>query len=91
MTPRPYYPHKEEAVLFPSTIAHQPTLPFVVSGSAVFSEECPVALRNQVRSLDIVAAVIRQDSRWARLHNDAYFARFACANFTYDHDHDEPG
>ena len=39
----------------------------------------------------IVATVIRQDGRWARLHNDAYFARTACANFAYDHGLDGPG
>ncbi|ANZ14838.1 hypothetical protein O1L44_02510 [Streptomyces noursei] len=49
------------------------------------------ALRNQANRLDIVATVIRQDGRWARLHNDAYFARSACANFAYDHGLDEPG
>jgi hypothetical protein len=49
------------------------------------------ALRNQAHGLDIVATVIRQDGRWAHLHNDAYFARSACANFTYDHGLDEPG
>ncbi|MDX3775989.1 hypothetical protein [Streptomyces europaeiscabiei] len=38
------------------------------------------ALRNQAHGLDIVATVIRQDGRWARLHNDAYFARSACAD-----------
>ncbi|MCY0952762.1 hypothetical protein F0344_19915 [Streptomyces finlayi] len=50
-----------------------------------------VAMRNQASGLDIVATVIRQDGRWARLHNDAYFARAACANFTYDHGLDVPG
>ncbi|WP_416484237.1 hypothetical protein [Streptomyces sp. CL12] len=40
-----------------------------------------VALRNQPRALDIVATVIRQDGRWARLHNDALFARSACLDF----------
>lgn len=50
-----------------------------------------VAMRNQASGLDIVATVIRQDGRWARLHNDAYFARAACANFTYDHGLDTPG
>ncbi|WP_371659512.1 hypothetical protein [Streptomyces sp. NBC_00280] len=34
--------------------------------------------------LDIVATVIRQDGRWARLHNDAYFARSACADSAYE-------
>jgi hypothetical protein len=29
------------------------------------------ALRNTTDGLDIVASVIRQDGRWARLHNDA--------------------
>ncbi|WP_405589858.1 hypothetical protein [Streptomyces sp. NBC_01190] len=43
------------------------------------------ALRNQAGGLDIVATVIRQDGRWARLHNDTYFARSACANFAHDH------
>lgn len=47
------------------------------------------ALRNQAHGLDIVATVIRQDGRWARLHNDAYFARSACADFAYDHGLDE--
>ncbi|MFI9588649.1 hypothetical protein ACIHCQ_44365 [Streptomyces sp. NPDC052236] len=42
------------------------------------------ALRNQAHGLDIVATVIRQDDRWARLHNDAYFARSICSNFAYD-------
>ncbi|MER6105962.1 hypothetical protein ABT115_27615 [Streptomyces sp. NPDC001832] len=37
------------------------------------------------------ASADRQDGRWARLHNDAYFARAACANFTYDHGPDAPG
>lgn len=49
-----------------------------------------VALRNQANGLDIVATVIRQDGRWARLHNDAYFARSACENFAYDYALDEP-
>lgn len=48
------------------------------------------ALRNQTNGLDIVATVIRQDGRWARLYNDAYFARSACADFAYDHDLDKP-
>lgn len=52
---------------------------------------CPVAaLRNQANGLDIVATVIRQDGCWPRLHNDAYFARSACADFTYYQDLDEP-
>lgn len=49
------------------------------------------ALRNQANGLDIVATVIRQDGHWARLHNDAYFARSACADFAYDYGLDEPG
>ncbi|WP_369392818.1 hypothetical protein AB5J72_38495 [Streptomyces sp. CG1] len=49
-----------------------------------------VAMRNQASGLDIVATVIREDGRWARLHNDAYFARAACANFAYDHGLDAP-
>ncbi|MET8412047.1 hypothetical protein ABZV34_28760 [Streptomyces sp. NPDC005195] len=48
------------------------------------------ALRNQANGLDIVATVIRQDGRWAWLHNDAYFARSACADFASDHGLDEP-
>ncbi|MEW1865658.1 hypothetical protein AB0399_35680 [Streptomyces sp. NPDC088194] len=43
------------------------------------------ALRNQARGLDIVATVIRQDGRWARLHGDTAFARSACAYFAHDH------
>ncbi|MFE2498399.1 hypothetical protein [Streptomyces scopuliridis] len=50
-----------------------------------------MAIRNQASGLDIVATVIRQDGRWARLHNDAYFARAACANFTHDHGLGAPG
>lgn len=48
------------------------------------------ALRNTADGLDIVATVIRADGRWARLHNDAYFARSACWNFAYDHGLDGP-
>ncbi|MGW2795982.1 hypothetical protein [Streptomyces sp. NPDC001269] len=48
------------------------------------------ALRNTTDGLDIVATVIRQDGRWARLHNDAYFARSACADFAYYQGLDEP-
>ncbi|KND38327.1 hypothetical protein [Streptomyces acidiscabies] len=44
-----------------------------------------VALRNSTDGLDLVATVIREDGRWARLHNDGYFARSACAGFAYDH------
>ncbi len=44
-----------------------------------------VALRNSSNSLDIVANVIREDSRWARLHNDGYLARYACESFAHDH------
>ncbi|WP_435127250.1 hypothetical protein [Actinacidiphila sp. bgisy144] len=44
-----------------------------------------MALRNQAGGLDIVATVIRQDGRWARLHGDADFARSACAYFAHDH------
>jgi hypothetical protein len=44
-----------------------------------------VAMRNQAGGLDIVATVIRQDGRWARLHNDTYDARAACMHFAYDH------
>ncbi|MET8634409.1 hypothetical protein [Streptomyces sp. NPDC004680] len=39
--------------------------------------------REILDALNIVATVIRQDGRWARLHNDAYFARSACADFAY--------
>jgi hypothetical protein len=49
-----------------------------------------VALRNQAGGLDIVATVIRQDGRWARLHNDADFARAVCANFAHDHGLEPP-
>ncbi|WP_441245288.1 hypothetical protein [Kitasatospora sp. McL0602] len=44
-----------------------------------------VALRATSDRLDIVATVIRQDGRWARLHNDEHFARFACEKFSRDH------
>ena len=44
-----------------------------------------VAMRNQADGLDIVATVIRQDGRWARLHNDGYSARAACADFAHHH------
>lgn len=44
-----------------------------------------VALRNQAGGLDIAATDIRQDGRWARLHDDTYFARSAGANFAHDH------
>ncbi|QMU74825.1 hypothetical protein GXW83_02590 [Streptacidiphilus sp. PB12-B1b] len=44
-----------------------------------------VAMRNQADGLDIVATVIRQDGRWARLHHDAYDARATCMHFVYDH------
>lgn len=43
------------------------------------------ALRNQANGLDIVATVIRQDGRWARLHNDGYVARTAAETFAHDH------
>lgn len=45
------------------------------------------ALRNQAHGLDVVATVIRHDGCWARLHNNAHFARSVCANFAQD----EPG
>ncbi|MFF4835239.1 hypothetical protein [Streptomyces sp. NPDC001315] len=45
------------------------------------------ALRNTTDGVDIV---IRQDGRWARLHNDAYFARSACTDFAYHQGLDEP-
>ncbi|MBT2506962.1 hypothetical protein J7I98_13890 [Streptomyces sp. ISL-98] len=66
------------------------------ASSSVTSSGCShacrwAALRNQANGLDIVATVIRQDGRWARLHNDAYFARSACADFAYNHRLDEPG
>ncbi|MFD4786610.1 hypothetical protein ACFYRN_08355 [Streptomyces sp. NPDC005227] len=48
------------------------------------------ALRNQAHGLHIVATVIRQDGRSARLHNDAHFVRSACADSAYDHGLDEP-
>ena len=44
-----------------------------------------VAMRNQAGGLDIVATVIRQDGRWARLHNDGYAARAVCADFAHPH------
>ncbi|MFF3069184.1 hypothetical protein [Kitasatospora sp. NPDC057936] len=44
-----------------------------------------VAVRNTDDSLDVVATVIRRDGRWARLHNDELFARFACETFARDH------
>jgi hypothetical protein len=44
-----------------------------------------VAMRNQAGGLDIVATVIRQDGRWARLHNDGYAARAACADLAHGH------
>ncbi|WP_316527500.1 hypothetical protein [Kitasatospora brasiliensis] len=43
-----------------------------------------VALRNTADRLDLVATVIRQDGRWARLHNDQRWARFACEDFARD-------
>ncbi|MGW3182042.1 hypothetical protein ACWDD9_22470 [Kitasatospora sp. NPDC001119] len=43
-----------------------------------------VALRNTGDRLDLVATVIRQDGRWARLHNDQRWARFACEDFARD-------
>ncbi|WP_286249289.1 hypothetical protein [Streptomyces graminofaciens] len=39
--------------------------------------------------LVIVTTVIHQDGCWAQLHNDAYFARSACADFAYDQGLDE--
>ncbi|UYB40896.1 hypothetical protein SLV14_003573 [Streptomyces sp. Je 1-4] len=36
------------------------------------------ALRHDHRSLDIVANVIRQDGRWARIHQDTWNARSSC-------------
>ena len=44
-----------------------------------------VAMRNQADGLDIVATVIRQDGRWAQLHNDGYAARAVCADFAHAH------
>ncbi|MGW0823778.1 hypothetical protein [Streptomyces sp. NPDC002845] len=49
-----------------------------------------MGLRNQAHGFHIVATVIRQDGRWARLHNDADFARSACADFAHDRGLDEP-
>ncbi|SEC12240.1 hypothetical protein [Streptomyces sp. 2314.4] len=37
-----------------------------------------IALRHGHRSLDLVANVIREDGRWARIHHDAWNARSAC-------------
>ncbi|MFF2078576.1 hypothetical protein ACFVXG_27950 [Kitasatospora sp. NPDC058162] len=44
-----------------------------------------VALRNAEDRLDLVATVIRRDGRWARLHNDQRFARWACEDFAREH------
>jgi hypothetical protein len=62
----------------------------VLDGTGIEPDDDPsarrwIALRNQADGLDIVAAVIRQDGRWARLHGDADFARSACASFAHDH------
>ncbi|MFE2596033.1 hypothetical protein ACFXCZ_05955 [Streptomyces sp. NPDC059396] len=43
------------------------------------------ALSNTADGLDIVATVIREDGRWARLHNDAYCVCSACWGFAHDH------
>ncbi|GLW57994.1 hypothetical protein [Kitasatospora phosalacinea] len=40
------------------------------------------ALQTAEDRIDIVATVVRQDGRWARLHNDEVFARFACEKFS---------
>ena len=51
---------------------------------------CWAALRNQANGVDIVATAIRQDGRWARLHNDSRVARIATGNFAHDHGLDAP-
>ncbi|MFF2819382.1 hypothetical protein ACFVT9_28145 [Kitasatospora cineracea] len=40
------------------------------------------ALQTAEDRIDIVATVVRQDGRWARLHNDEVFARFACEKYS---------
>ncbi|MFH8586007.1 hypothetical protein ACH4GP_16590 [Streptomyces celluloflavus] len=40
-----------------------------------------VALRRGNRSVDLVANVIRQDGRWARIHQDTFHARSACDHY----------
>jgi hypothetical protein len=62
----------------------------VLDGTGIEPDDDPsarrwIALRNQADGLDIVATVIRQDGRRARLHGDADFARSACASFAHDH------
>ena len=51
---------------------------------------CWAALCNQANGVDIVATAIRQDGRWARLHNDSRVARIATGNFAHDHGLDTP-
>lgn len=62
----------------------------VLDGTGIEPDDDPAAcrwaaLRNQAGGLDIVATVIRQDGRWARLHGGTDFARSACAIFAHDH------
>ncbi|WDT54140.1 hypothetical protein [Streptomyces sp. G7(2002)] len=40
-----------------------------------------VALRRGHRSVDLVANVIRQDGRWARIHQDTFHARSTCDHY----------
>ncbi|MFI0155752.1 hypothetical protein [Streptomyces lydicus] len=39
------------------------------------------ALRRGHRSVDLVANVIRQSGRWARIHQDTFHARSACDHY----------
>jgi hypothetical protein len=62
----------------------------VLSATGIEPDDDPsacrwVAMRNQDSGLDIVATVIRQDGRWARLHNDGHSARAVCADFADSH------
>ncbi|WP_148588782.1 hypothetical protein [Streptomyces sp. WAC01526] len=40
-----------------------------------------VALRRGHREVDLVANVIREDGRWARIHQDTFHARSACDHY----------